>query len=181
MTNHPPASRPPAPDEAAGALRALAAAPAAELEKTLLEICSSPRWAGAVASARPWSDREALLAANAAAMAALTVPDLADAMAGHARIGRPKAGDATSEREQAGIHGVDTALLADLQEANDAYEAKFGHVFLICATGRTAATMLAALRERFPNDAATEAEIVRGELRKINDIRINRLLDESPV
>ncbi len=100
-------------------------------------------------------------------------------MAGHARIGRPKAGDATSEREQAGIHGVDTALLDDLHEANSAYEAKFGHVFLICATGRTAATMLASLRERFPNDAATEAEIVRGELRKINDIRINRLLDES--
>ncbi|MFF1797590.1 2-oxo-4-hydroxy-4-carboxy-5-ureidoimidazoline decarboxylase, partial [Kitasatospora sp. NPDC058263] len=121
----------------------------------------------------------ALLHANAAAMAALTAADLHDAMAGHARIGTPKAGDATSEREQAGIRGVDTALLDELHRANTAYEAKFGHVFLICATGRTADTMLAALRERFPNDAATEAEIVRGELRKINDIRINRLLDEN--
>ncbi len=179
MTNHPPASPDTTPTQAADALAALAAAPAAELEKTLLEICSSPRWAAALTAARPWADRDALLAANAAAMAELTVTDLDDAMAGHARIGRPKAGDATSEREQAGIHGVDTALLDDLHEANSAYEAKFGHVFLICATGRTAATMLASLRERFPNDAATEAEIVRGELRKINDIRINRLLDES--
>ncbi|MFD9128506.1 2-oxo-4-hydroxy-4-carboxy-5-ureidoimidazoline decarboxylase [Kitasatospora sp. NPDC059571] len=174
MANHPPAS--PAP---AGALDALAAAPAAELRETLLEICSSPRWAEAVAASGPWSDRESLLAANAAAMEALTHEDLADAMAGHARIGAPKAGDATSEREQAGIRGADAALLDDLHAANAAYEAKFGHVFLICATGRTAATMLAALRERHPNDAATEAEIVRGELRKINDIRINRLLDES--
>ncbi|MFI6443900.1 2-oxo-4-hydroxy-4-carboxy-5-ureidoimidazoline decarboxylase [Kitasatospora sp. NPDC050543] len=174
MTNHPQAS-----NDATGALGTLAAAPAAELEKTLLEICSSPRWAAAVAAARPWSDRDALLAANAAAMAALTVQDLNDAMAGHARIGRPKAGDAISEREQAGVQGVDTALLDELHQANAAYEAKFGHVFLICATGRTAATMLASLRERYPNDAATEAEIVRGELRKINDIRINRLLDES--
>ncbi|MDH6119932.1 2-oxo-4-hydroxy-4-carboxy-5-ureidoimidazoline decarboxylase [Kitasatospora sp. GAS204B] len=176
MTNHPHASV-----DAPGALGALAAAPAAELERTLLEVCSSPTWAAAVAGSRPWSDRDALLAANAAAMADLAVTDLDDAMAGHARIGKPRTGDATSEREQAGIHGVDQALLDELHEANAAYEAKFGHVFLICATGRTAATMLAALRERFPNDAATEAEIVRGELRKINDIRLNRLLDEPAV
>ncbi|MGW2250405.1 2-oxo-4-hydroxy-4-carboxy-5-ureidoimidazoline decarboxylase [Kitasatospora sp. NPDC001660] len=167
MTNHP------------HALDTLAAADAAELEAILLEICSSPRWAAAVAQAKPWSDRSALLAANAAAMESLTVADLHDAMAGHARIGRPEAGDATSEREQAGIQGADRALLDELHEANAAYEAKFGHVFLICATGRTAAAMLAALRERHPNDPAAEAEIVRGELRKINDIRINRLLDES--
>lgn len=96
MTNHPRTS----PD-AAGALKALEAAPAAELTETLLEICSSPSWAEAVAAARPWADRDALLAANAAAMAALTVDDLNDAMAGHARIGKPKTGDATSEREQA--------------------------------------------------------------------------------
>ncbi|MEU6233618.1 2-oxo-4-hydroxy-4-carboxy-5-ureidoimidazoline decarboxylase [Kitasatospora sp. NPDC047058] len=167
MTNHP------------HALDSLAAADAAELRAILLEVCSSPRWADAVAAARPWPDRAALLDANASAMAALAAADLHDAMAGHARIGKPKAGDATSEREQAGIRGVDTALLDELHEANAAYEAKFGHVFLICATGRTADTMLAALRERYPNDPATEAEIVRGELRKINDIRINRLLDES--
>ncbi|MER5866406.1 2-oxo-4-hydroxy-4-carboxy-5-ureidoimidazoline decarboxylase [Kitasatospora sp. NPDC002040] len=158
---------------------ALSAIPAAALTETLLEICSSPRWAAAVAETRPWSDPAELLAANEAAMAELSVEDLGDAMAGHARIGKPKTGDATSEREQAGIQGVDSALLDELHEANAAYEAKFGHVFLICATGRTAGTMLAALRERFPNDAATEAAIVRGELRKINDIRINRLFDAA--
>ncbi|MEV4558730.1 2-oxo-4-hydroxy-4-carboxy-5-ureidoimidazoline decarboxylase [Kitasatospora sp. NPDC049285] len=161
------------------ALAALAAADAAGLRDTLLEICSSPAWAAAVAASRPWPDRASLLAANAAAMAALTADDLHDAMAGHARIGTPKAGDAVSEREQAGIQGVEQSLLDELREANAAYEAKFGHVFLICATGRTAATMLASLRERFPHEPAVEAEIVRGELRKINDIRINRLLDES--
>ncbi|MFJ6383282.1 2-oxo-4-hydroxy-4-carboxy-5-ureidoimidazoline decarboxylase [Kitasatospora sp. NPDC092039] len=170
MTNHP---------HALATLDALAAADAAELEGILLEVCSSPRWAAAVAAAKPWSDREALLAANAAAMASLTAEDLRDAMAGHARIGRPIAGDVASEREQAGIRGVDRAVLDQLHDANAAYEAKFGHVFLICATGRTALDMLAALRERHPNDAATEAEIVRGELRKINDIRLDRLLDRS--
>ena len=179
MTEHSPPPTGTAAVDAAGALRELAATPAAGLEKTLLEICSSPRWAAAVASARPWADPAALLAANAAATAALTAADLADAMAGHARIGSPEPGDATSEREQAGVHGADTALLNGLRAANAAYEARFGHVFLICATGRSAAAMLAALRERLPNDAATEAEIVRGELRRINDIRINRLLGRT--
>ncbi len=167
MTNHP------------HALDALAATDTAELREILLDVCTSTGWADAVAAVRPWKDRRSLLEANAKAMAGLSVADLHEAMAGHARIGAPKPGDATSEREQAGVHGADEALLDELRRANAAYEAKFGHVFLICATGRTAATMLAALRERQPNDPATEAEIVRGELRKINDIRINRLLDDN--
>ncbi|WP_406087902.1 2-oxo-4-hydroxy-4-carboxy-5-ureidoimidazoline decarboxylase [Kitasatospora purpeofusca] len=167
MTNHP------------HALDALAAADAADLREILLDVCTSPGWADAVAAARPWKDRRALLEANAKAMAGLSVSDLHEAMAGHARIGAPKPGDATSEREQAGVHGADAALLDELRRANAAYEAEFGHVFLICATGLTAAAMLDALRERRSNDPATEAEIVRGELRRINDIRINRLLDDN--
>ncbi|MEV6976109.1 2-oxo-4-hydroxy-4-carboxy-5-ureidoimidazoline decarboxylase [Kitasatospora sp. NPDC093806] len=161
------------------ALDALAAADAAGLRAILLEVCSSPGWADAVAATRPWADRQSLLDANAAATAALGAADLHDAMAGHARIGSPTPGDATSEREQSGVRGAGPALLDELRRANAAYEAKFGHVFLICATGRTAATMLAALRERQPHTPAAEAEVVRGELRKINDIRINRLLDEN--
>ncbi|MFF4339209.1 2-oxo-4-hydroxy-4-carboxy-5-ureidoimidazoline decarboxylase [Kitasatospora sp. NPDC001540] len=171
MTQPPPA--PPSPS----ALAALDATGASELREILLEVCSSPAWAAAVAASRPWRDREDLLAANAEAMADLSADDLRDAMAGHARIGTPKPGDAVSEREQAGVRGVDPSVLDELRTANAAYEAKFGHVFLICATGRTADGMLAALRERYPNDAATEAEIVRGELRKINEIRISQLLD----
>ncbi|WP_405007221.1 2-oxo-4-hydroxy-4-carboxy-5-ureidoimidazoline decarboxylase [Kitasatospora purpeofusca] len=170
MTNHP---------HALDALDALAATDTAELREILLDVCTSPGWADAVAAARPWKDRRALLEANAKAMAGLSVSDLHEAMAGHARIGAPKPGDAASEREQAGVHGADGALLDELRRANAAYEAEFGHVFLICATGLTAATMLDALRERRANDPATEAEIVRGELRRINDIRINRLLDDN--
>ncbi len=160
-------------------LDALNALPAAELHSVLTEVCSSPAWAKTVEASRPWPDPRALLAANQEAMAALTPGDLADAMSGHARIGTPKAGDATSQREQSGVRGADAALLAELSAANAAYEAKFGHVFLICATGRTAETMLAALRDRYPNDMDREREIVRGELGKINAIRLNRLLGEK--
>ncbi|WP_380281197.1 2-oxo-4-hydroxy-4-carboxy-5-ureidoimidazoline decarboxylase [Kitasatospora purpeofusca] len=158
-------------------LDALAATDTAELREILLDVCASPAWADAVAAARPWRDRRALLAANAEAMAALSTADLHAALAGHARIGAPAEGDAASEREQAAVHGAGEALLDELHRANAAYEAKFGHVFLICATGRTAPAVLAALRERHPNSPAAEAEIVRGELRRINDIRITRLLD----
>ena len=161
------------------ALERVNAIESAKLDELLREICSSDTWATLVRLARPYRDRIAFHAANASAMEALSAADLNDAMAGHARIGTPKPGDATSEREQAGVQGADQALLSELAAANASYEEKFGHVFLICATGRTAETMLAALRERHPNDAATEREIVRGELRKINDIRINRLLDEN--
>ncbi len=150
-----------------------------DLDAQLVEICSSPTWAKLVRAARPWADDDAVHAANAAAMAELDAADLADAMAGHARIGQPKAGDATSQREQAGVNGADNAVLDQLQQANADYEAAFGHVFLICATGRTADTMLDALRTRLVNDRDTEREIVRGELRKINDIRIDRLLNEN--
>jgi len=159
------------------ALHGLNHAPAAEADAQLTEVCASGTWARLVREARPWADAEALRAANHAAMARLTPADLDEAMAGHARIGAPRAGDATSQREQAGVHGADSALLDELREANTSYEEKFGHVFLICATGRTAESMLAALRERQPNDADTEREIVRGELGKINDIRIDRLLN----
>jgi 2-oxo-4-hydroxy-4-carboxy-5-ureidoimidazoline decarboxylase len=150
-----------------------------KLDVLLREICSSHTWATLVRLARPYRDRAAFHAANASAMEALSTADLNEAMAGHARIGTPTPGDATSQREQSGVQDADEALLAALAAANASYEEKFGHVFLICATGRTAATMLAALRERHPNDAATEREIVWGELRKINDIRIDRLLEEN--
>ncbi|MGA5700454.1 2-oxo-4-hydroxy-4-carboxy-5-ureidoimidazoline decarboxylase [Peterkaempfera bronchialis] len=143
----------------------------------LREVCASRAWATAVAAARPWADRAALLAAGEAAVARLTAADLAEAMAGHARIGAPGGGGATARREQTGVMGADPALLAELRAANAAYEAKFGHVFLIRATGRTAAGMLAALRERYGNDAATETELIRAELRSINAVRLARLLD----
>ncbi|WP_225446878.1 2-oxo-4-hydroxy-4-carboxy-5-ureidoimidazoline decarboxylase [Streptacidiphilus sp. PB12-B1b] len=168
------------PDASADtALRGLNQLPDEELDSVLAEVCSSPAWTALVRATRPWADAGALHAANLAAMRRLGPDDLADAMAGHARIGAPRDGDAASRREQAGVHGADAALLAELRVANARYEEAFGHVFLICATGRTAASMLAALRERQGNDPAAEREIVRGELRKINDIRLDRLLQAN--
>ncbi|WP_377272244.1 2-oxo-4-hydroxy-4-carboxy-5-ureidoimidazoline decarboxylase [Peterkaempfera sp. SMS 1(5)a] len=158
----------------------LNAASSAELDALLREVCASRGWASAVAATRPWPDGAALLAAGDAAVAELGEAGLREALAGHARIGAPKDGDAVSRREQSGVRGAGEGLLRELREANAAYEARFGHVFLICATGRSAESMLAALRERCGHDPAAERETVRGELGRINAIRLRRLLEEAP-
>ncbi|WP_335979661.1 2-oxo-4-hydroxy-4-carboxy-5-ureidoimidazoline decarboxylase [Streptomyces sp. CA2R106] len=148
---------------------------AAEL---LHEVCAARAWAAAVAAGRPYARLDDLLAASDAAMAALTAADLREAVAGHPPIGRPTPGDAQSAREQGGVGGGERA---ELHRLNLAYEQAHGQVFLICATGRTGAEMLAALKERIGNSAAAEREIVRAELGRINRIRLTRRIEEDPV
>ncbi|WP_225845986.1 2-oxo-4-hydroxy-4-carboxy-5-ureidoimidazoline decarboxylase [Streptomyces sp. HPF1205] len=138
----------------------------------LREVCASTRWAAAVARGRPYARLGDLLAAGDTALAALTPADLAEALAGHPPIGRPQDGDAVSAREQSGVRDTEREELLRL---NLAYQEVHGHVFLICATGRTGEQMLAALKERIGNDADTEREIVRTELGRINRIRLTRL------
>lgn len=97
-------------------------------------------------------------------------PDLSGEGAPHARDGE------WSRQEQAGVAGASVDTMAALAVGNKAYEERFGQVFLICATGLSAAEMLAALRTRLGNDPDTEAKIVREELRKITGLRLRKLL-----
>ncbi|UUN30109.1 2-oxo-4-hydroxy-4-carboxy-5-ureidoimidazoline decarboxylase [Streptomyces sp. FIT100] len=145
----------------------------------LHEACASSAWGSKLLAQRPYATAEALFAASDAAMAELTAGDLAEAMAGHPPIGRPKSGDPTSAREQSGMAGATDALKAEMLELNLAYQERFGHVFLICATGRTGEQMRDAVRERIGNTPEREREIVRTELGKINRIRLSRLLEEE--
>ncbi len=145
----------------------------------LHEACASTAWARHLLVARPYATLEDLYAASDAAMAELTADDLAEAMAGHPPIGRPKPGDPTSSREQAGMAGASEELKAEMLELNLAYQDKFGHVFLICATGRTGEQMRDAVKERIGNSPEQEREIVRTELGKINRIRLSRLVEQD--
>ncbi|MGV9287343.1 2-oxo-4-hydroxy-4-carboxy-5-ureidoimidazoline decarboxylase [Streptomyces sp. NPDC003719] len=145
----------------------------------LHEVCASTAWARQLIAARPFTTAEDLLTASDAATAELTAADLAEAMAGHPPIGRPRPGDPTSSREQAGMAGASAELKAEMLELNLAYQEKFGHVFLICATGRTGEQMRDAVKERIGNSPEQEREIVRTELGKINRIRLARLLDTA--
>ncbi|MFB8244639.1 2-oxo-4-hydroxy-4-carboxy-5-ureidoimidazoline decarboxylase [Streptomyces sp. NPDC001046] len=145
----------------------------------LHEACASTAWARRLLAARPFLVPEDLYAASDAATAELTAADLDEAMAGHPPIGRPKPGDPTSAREQSGMAGASDALKAEMLELNLAYQERFGHVFLICATGRTGEQMRDAVRERLGNTPEQEREIVRTELGKINRIRLARLVEED--
>ncbi|NNN35702.1 2-oxo-4-hydroxy-4-carboxy-5-ureidoimidazoline decarboxylase [Streptomyces sp. S3(2020)] len=145
----------------------------------LHEACASTAWAKRLLAARPYPAVDALYTASDAAMAELTTADLEEAMAGHPPIGRPKEGDPTSAREQRGMAGASDDLKAEMLELNLAYQDRFGHVFLICATGRTGEQMRDAVKERIGNAPEQEREIIRTELGKINRIRLARLVEED--
>jgi 2-oxo-4-hydroxy-4-carboxy-5-ureidoimidazoline decarboxylase len=153
---------------------------AAAAREALLACCASPRWAAELAAARPYPTRQAALDAAETASNALDWADVASALAAHPRIGRPPAGDAReaawSRREQAGVADADADTRAALAEANRAYEERFGHIYLIFASGKAPEQLLAAARERLHNDEATERRIVKDELGKIAKLRLERLI-----
>jgi 2-oxo-4-hydroxy-4-carboxy-5-ureidoimidazoline decarboxylase len=145
----------------------------------LHEVCASAAWGSLVLAGRPYDSTEALLRASDAAMAELTAGDLAEAMAGHPPIGRPRPGDPASAREQRGMAGATEELKAEMLDLNLSYQERFGHVFLICATGATGEQMRDAVKARIGNSPEHEREIVRTELGKINRIRLTRLAEDS--
>ncbi|MGK5730384.1 2-oxo-4-hydroxy-4-carboxy-5-ureidoimidazoline decarboxylase [Streptomyces sp. URMC 124] len=158
-----------------GLTRFNAAGPGAA-RAALRAVCSAGAWADAVLARRPYADAEALYGASDAATAALDEAGLGEAMAAHPPIGRPEPGDLASAREQRGMAQAPPGLRAEMLELNLAYQEKFGHVFLICATGLDAAHMLDAIRRRTGNTPEREREIVREELGRINRIRLARLV-----
>ncbi|MFE1407103.1 2-oxo-4-hydroxy-4-carboxy-5-ureidoimidazoline decarboxylase [Streptomyces sp. NPDC058770] len=150
-----------------------------EATAALHEVCASRTWGRAILSRRPYADVEVLLRSSDAATAALTAGDLAEAMAGHPPIGRPRPGDPVSSREQRGMAGAPEELRAEMLELNLAYQERFGHVFLICATGATGEQMRDAVKSRIGNSPEEEREHVRTELGRINRIRLTRLVTED--
>jgi 2-oxo-4-hydroxy-4-carboxy-5-ureidoimidazoline decarboxylase len=149
-----------------------------------LRCCGSRRWAEAMARGRPYADETALLAAAERAFAPLARADWLEAFSHHPRIGdraslaaRFPTTAGWSDAEQGGVSGAAEDVLDGLLRGNREYEARFGHIFVVCATGRSAPEMLALLRERMPNDADAELEIAAAEQRKITAIRLRKLLE----
>jgi 2-oxo-4-hydroxy-4-carboxy-5-ureidoimidazoline decarboxylase len=158
-----------------GGLDRLNALPAGQARSALLACCPAERWAADVGSGRPYRSVDDLLARSDASVAGLAEADLEQALAGHPRIGDRASGP--SHQEQAGVRAAGQATVQALADGNDAYERRFGHIYLVCATGRGGAELLALLRERLANDPGTEWGVVRGELGKINRIRLLKLLE----
>jgi OHCU decarboxylase len=134
-------------------------------------------WAAKVVGGRPYESLGAVLASAEAAWSELVPADWLEAFAAHPRIGeRGGSSPAASDREQSAAGQASAATLAGLAAENREYEARFGHVFLISATGRSAEEMLEELRRRRANDPATELQVAAGEQRKITRLRLEQLL-----
>jgi 2-oxo-4-hydroxy-4-carboxy-5-ureidoimidazoline decarboxylase len=164
-------------------LPVLNALPASDAERVLAACCASPRWVSAVAAGRPYASPEQLFAAADDALADLDEDDVSRALAGHPRIGERAEGEggAWSRREQSGVSGAEASTLQALVDGNLSYEAKFGQVYLVCASGRSAEELLAVLQQRLRNDPETERSVVRRELGLINRIRLGRLVEDTAV
>ena len=130
---------------------------------------------------RPFASEDALLQIARQEWFALGPDDWREAFAHHPKIGdraalaaRFPATHHLSSREQAGVSDASEEVLTALAEANQAYEAKFGFIFIVCASGKSAEEMLALLRARLPNDHLTELRVAAEEQSKITALRLTR-------
>ncbi|MFQ5777249.1 MAG: allantoicase [Terriglobia bacterium] len=165
-------------------LRRLNALPGEEAEAALLACCGSSMWARRMAGERPFGDRQELLGVSDRIWGELGRQDWLEAFSRHPRIGEKRAAKPTSpdaqrwsEKEQAGTRGAAALTLAALQQANRDYEARFGHIFIVCASGKSTEEMLELLRQRLQNDADTELRLAAEEQRRITHLRLEKLLE----
>jgi len=153
--------------------------PPDEAARQLYVCFASWSWAEHVAMGRPYSTIADLFEACESAWANLPPADWLAAFAAHPRIGESGGhSPESSEREQSGVRAAPAETIAALAEENRRYEARFGHVFLIFASGRSAADVLAALRQRMGNTPEAELAVAAGEHRKITRLRLERMLSE---
>ncbi|MEU4740607.1 2-oxo-4-hydroxy-4-carboxy-5-ureidoimidazoline decarboxylase [Actinosynnema sp. NPDC023658] len=151
-------------------------APAAELRPLLTECLAAPRWVDALLAGRPYADVDALLAASDR-FADLSDDEVVTAISGHPRIGQKASGGGVSAKWSADEQSGVTASLADrLLAANAAYEDRFGHIYLVCATGLTGEEVLDDLAARMGNPPDAELRVVNRELAKIAALRLRKVL-----
>jgi OHCU decarboxylase len=157
--------------------------PAAEAVQELLQCCGSTRWARQMADARPFATLESVIASANELWWSLDRNDWLEAFRSHPKIGEKKAAEPVSAQarqwsgqEQAGVATASQEIVDSLAALNRAYEQKFGFIFIICATGKTSAEMLSALRERLQHEPADELPIAAAEQSKITELRLKKLL-----
>ena len=150
-----------------------------EAGNLLRACCAAPNWVVSMVAARPYAAAEALRRRGAAELAELDWSQIRLALDAHPRIGERVTGTGAeadwSRREQAGMSSASDEVRAALVQANRDYEQRFGYVFLIFATGRTDTDMLAAAQARLSHSEEQEQAVVRTELGRIVDLRLERL------
>lgn len=158
--------------------------PPAQAEAELLTCCGSREWARRVAALRPFDSEHALFDAADVVWRALDREDWLEAFRSHPRIGEKKADAGQTAREQgwsrgeqAGMDAAEEATRRALADGNRAYEERFGHIYLVCASGLRADELLSILQSRLQNPPEREILVAAEEQAKITRIRLRKLLE----
>lgn len=156
-----------------------------EATQDILACCGSEAWARELAARRPIPDETTLVAASDEIWGRLSPEDWLQAFSTHPRIGERQAPveastkSATwSPQEQRSVSAADESVQVALAQANREYEQRFGRVFIVCATGKSAPEMLDILRQRLQNDDPEELHEASEEQRKITNIRLKKWLSQ---
>ena len=156
-----------------------------EAKEALLFCCGSSRWVDKLALSRPFSSLRDLKEKGANIWLSLFETDWVEAFSHHPKIGdldnlkKKFASTQTwAEEEQKGSKEASEELLRELARANQTYENRFGYIFIVCATGKTAVEMLEILRQRINNDPKEEIKLAALEQGKITAIRLEKLIHE---
>jgi 2-oxo-4-hydroxy-4-carboxy-5-ureidoimidazoline decarboxylase len=163
------------------------ALPAERAADALRACCGSSRWVRTMIARRPFASIDEALAAADDAWAPLGPDDWREAVSHHPRIGeqhseRPQTARAAawSAGEQAGAGASSEHTRAELAQVNRDYEAKFGHIYIVCAAGKTAEELLAIARRRLQNEPDAELRVAAGEQHQITRLRLRKLLSDHP-
>ena len=144
------------------------------------DCCGSATWASMMTMVRPFTSEDELMNIGAAVWNDLGTTDRLEAFSAHPKIGETREAKTKAAQwsagEQAGMTSADEVVKQELADANRTYYEKFGFIFIVCATGKSAAEMLQLCRERLGNDRETEIANAAAEQQKITEIRLKKLL-----
>lgn len=164
-------------------LTALNTLPPEQLKEALGKCCGATAWIEKMMQEFPVKDEETLLAAASRHWHACTEQDWREAFGHHPKIGDPHALKQKyaltaqwAAGEQAGTIDASTVILRAMAKGNMLYEEKFGYIYIVCATGKSAPEMLSLLSERLKNGPEEEIKIAMEEQEKITAIRLKKLL-----
>ncbi|MDQ3193801.1 MAG: 2-oxo-4-hydroxy-4-carboxy-5-ureidoimidazoline decarboxylase [Bacteroidota bacterium] len=154
-----------------------------EAAEIFFKCCGTRKWINEMVEARPFRTNHHIFESAEKILKALDEKECLEAFQHH-----PKIGDINSlkekytstkqlaENEQSGVNDASMEVLEELSILNHEYEKKFGYIFIICASGKTADEMLAIIKNRINNDAAAEIKIAMKEQNKITKLRMEKLL-----
>ena len=172
-------------DSPSASVASFDALPPPEAAVFLVSCCGASAWVQGMLDRRPFTTLAVMLHVADEVWWSLTPDDWREAFDHHPRIGETTAAASQSTQargwsaaEQRGVSVADADVRAALAEGNREYERRFGHIYLVCATGKTAGEMLELLQARLRNGPVTELRVAAGEQARITRLRLQKMFGD---